>query len=1653
MVASSPATAPTTLTGFTAAAGTASASQTLTLSGANLTAGSAITITAPTDFEVSTDNSTFGTTASVANAGGGTLAGTPVYVRLKAGPTTGTYNSETVSVTGGGTTLATLATVNGTVTAAPPASLGTPTYLAGANPTAANPGGAFCSTSSVNLGVSFTSSGTFNAGNNFVVELSDPNGSFATPYATATVAGTTAPASPVALGIAAGTNSGAGYVIRVRSTSPVSTSSSSTALILVNNPTVSIVPPITQTYVSGAAANPLTATESFSTGTTRQWQIGNAAAGPFTNIPGETGITYTPTFSTPGTYYINVVSTFAACGSVSSSNVAEVIVTAPPANTISTPTFATAALCATSAASLNVTFTASGPYAATNNFLVQLSDASGSFAAPVTIGTLANNNATTAQTVPTTIPAGTPTGTGYLIRVVADNPAATSAGTSAALTIVSNPTVSIAPTATQTIVAGANGTALTATETTVAGTTRVWQSGPSATGPFTAISGQTGPSYTPTFATPGTYFVRALSTFAGCGDVASNVVEIDVNAPTPTITALTPSLAIAGSAGFTLTIDGTNFLAGATATFGGTSRVVTFVSATQLTVAVLAADIAAAGTKSVVVSNGGAATATATFTVTPAPPATAPCLTQGFETTVTPTGWLNTSVSRSTSAGDIKTGTAAATFASNTGSLTTATLNYPSLLTFALGRSTNATAKTMIVEVSTTTQTGTYTTVATYDHSNVPSGSYDVYSVDLSAYSTNASVWVRFRKVSSTTSPWRLDDVNVYCAPASEIDVTQGATPIASGGSYAYAATAVGASTDATFTIANTGTGTLNIAGIALSNNAGGAFSIQTTPLPTSVGAGANTPLVVRFAPTAAGSQTATLTITNDDSNEGTYTITLTGSTPPATEPTVQPTVTATAPTTTTVLLSLSGGDGARRLVVVRPTAAAAVAPIDGRTYTANTAYGTTTGTNPTTGPNNFVVIADGSTTSLTVTGLAPATAYTVEAYAYNDNGVAGLENYLAAAPGTASFTTLTPPAGAAQAGVLLLEDDFNGTAGTRLTANGWTAHSSAGSGSPMEIQATSLSYSEYPAGVSASNNQATSFGTGEDVNKGFTAPAGTTTLYVSSIINIGIDDNDYFMHLMDTNAPSTAVVFRGKVFTQSDPSGGFKFGLTVSNSSTAGAVYGPTIYNTGQNYLVVLKYVTNAGGNDEASLYVFDAAAPVIEPTTPTIGPLTEANAIAVNSLNAIALRQSNTTPIYDIDGIRVATGWGSAIGKPVFTGPAASLAAGNYYNVTVNNADQVTTTGAARIENNLTLTSGLLNTSGTNSLTLYQGAGTTGGSATSFVNGPLARITTGPATTVFPIGKGTAYRPLTLTATAQTSTTTFTGEIINSTARTTGVDAPLTRVSNIRYATITPDVQPTGFSGSLTMEFGADDYVTDPQASTFVIAKRDGNGNWQNLGHGTATGTAATGNVSGTLTSAVPITSFSDFALASTDAGTNNYLTNNPLPVELSAFSAQRQADKSVAVAWTTASEKNSARFEVQRSLNGRDFVTVATTKAQGSSARATAYTALDATAPAAQLYYRLRQVDADGTAAYSSVATVAGTSATAKVVLYPNPAHSTISFATEAATPYRVLNQLGQAVLHGTTEAGTAKVGVEQLPTGLYFIELQTATGRVVQKFEKE
>jgi uncharacterized protein (TIGR03437 family) len=103
-------------------------------------------------------------------------------------------------------------------------------------------------------------------------------------------------------------------------------------------------------------------------------------------------------------------------------------------------------------------------------------------------------------------------------------------------------------------------------------------------------------------ATAGTATVTVVNPAPGGGTSAALTFTITApNNPTPTLTSLSPTSATAGGAAFTLTLTGGNFVSSSTVRWNGSSRTTTFVSASQLTAAITAADIATAGAATVTV--------------------------------------------------------------------------------------------------------------------------------------------------------------------------------------------------------------------------------------------------------------------------------------------------------------------------------------------------------------------------------------------------------------------------------------------------------------------------------------------------------------------------------------------------------------------------------------------------------------------------------------------------------------------------------------------------------------------------------------------------------------------------------------------------------------------------------------------------------------------------------------------------------------------------------------------------------------------------------------------------------------------------------------------------------------------------------------------
>jgi hypothetical protein len=173
-------------------------------------------------------------------------------------------------------------------------------------------------------------------------------------------------------------------------------------------------------------------------------------------------------------------------------------------------------------------------------------------------------------------------------------------------------------------------------------------------------------------------------------------------------------------------------------------------------------------------------------------------------------------------------------------------------------------------------------------------------------------------------------------------------------------------------------------------------------------------------------------------------------------------------------------------------------------------------------------------------------------------------------------------------------------------------------------------------------------------------------------------------------------------------------------------------------------------------------------------------------------------------------------------------------------------------------------------------------------------------------------------------------------------------------------------------------------------------------------------------------------------------------PLPVELVAFTGAVDANNLATLRWTTASERNSAYFVLERSPDGKAFTEIGRVAAATTSIQTLAYQWPDPQRLLHTTYYRLRQVDNDGTAHYSRVVTLTPVQPIAQLLeVYPNPSSGQVMQLllqgyNGKLLSLRVVDALGRTVmtqsLAPTNAQYLAPLALPQgLATGTYVLTL--------------
>jgi hypothetical protein len=326
-------------------------------------------------------------------------------------------------------------------------------------------------------------------------------------------------------------------------------------------------------------------------------------------------------------------------------------------------------------------------------------------------------------------------------------------------------------------------------------------------------------------------------------------------------------------------------------------------------------------------------------------------------------------------------------------------------------------------------------------------------------------------------------------------------------------------------------------------------------------------------------------------------------------------------------------------------------------------------------------------------------------------------------------------------------------------------------------------------------------------------------------------------------------------------------------------------------------------------------------------------------------------------------------------------------FHNLTKSGSGALTlTNGNTTVNNQLTLTAGLINSTISN-LLVVGSSGTVspaGGSATSYVDGPLRKE--GNSNFVFPIGKAGIWARLGISNLTNTGPSDgFRAEYFASAApNMLSLGTGVVRVSSFEYW----DISRTSGSAQPQVTFHWENDIRSAitQTSTLLgVHYTTAAARWESRCPCTTSGTANRDLVAdaGSITT----TNWTSFSPGGFGAGT---LDENPLPIQLLDFKGLF-VEQTAQLQWRTASEKNSDFFEIQRSAEGELFDVIGTVSAAGNSSQTLIYQYLDAAMLLGTNYYRLRMVDRDGSFEFSNVIRLDNTSypERLKLLVHPNPA----------------------------------------------------------------
>jgi hypothetical protein len=400
------------------------------------------------------------------------------------------------------------------------------------------------------------------------------------------------------------------------------------------------------------------------------------------------------------------------------------------------------------------------------------------------------------------------------------------------------------------------------------------------------------------------------------------------------------------------------------------------------------------------------------------------------------------------------------------------------------------------------------------------------------------------------------------------------------------------------------------------------------------------------------------------------------------------------------------------------------------------------------------------------------------------------------------------------------------------------------------------------------------------------------------------------------------------------------------------------------------------------------------------------------------------------------------------------------NFSNITISKtsaSNTVTQLTPATLTGNARFIMGDIVNTQSNLLIFSSTASTQDASNSSHVNGFVRKD--GTTAFVYPIGNGTCFRPIGISAPG--TSTDITAKYYDENPLITWSSATLDPNQSSGVGSVTAyeywSLDKNGGSANVKVQLYYNvscntnipsNYMGDPAG--LIVASLSFNGSASNPGPGQWISRGGADNqVSQTID-----------AIQAMSDGLNRFTfgtrpTFNALPIDLLYFRATA-VENTVQLDWATAAEINNDYFTIERSADGRNFSVLTTVNGKGNSKEPSKYSAADYAPSHGVTYYRLKQTDLDGKFTYSKTVAVQLNSIANALQAYGSGSKTLHINYRVGAEEQGVLSiydsrgvQVWSKMVNGSAAQMQEEVHIPSAAIGMYMISLQMPSGTLVKK----